>query len=78
LADLRSRVTPSDYATWLARTRLLAARSGTIYVGAPNSFTRRWLDTHFAAPVQRAIAALCGESVAVEFVVEREWGGGTR
>ncbi|MBI3969340.1 MAG: hypothetical protein HY329_27165, partial [Chloroflexi bacterium] len=24
LADLRSRVTPSDYATWLARTRLLA------------------------------------------------------
>ena len=69
LADLREQVTPSNYARWLARARLLERSDGTAVVGAPDALTAKQLAGRLDALVRRALSDACGEPVAVAYVV---------
>ena len=69
LADLREQVTPSNFARWLVRARLLERSDGTAVVAAPDALTAKQLAGRLDALVRRALSDACGEPVAVAYVV---------
>jgi hypothetical protein len=72
LARLAQQMTPANYQTWLADTRPLGRRGGTLVVGAPSAFVREWLQTRFRALVRRALLEAAPDLRDVTFTVAAE------
>jgi chromosomal replication initiator protein len=71
LGQLQLLVTRANYDTWLRDTIGLRHEPGRFVVGAPNDFATEWLGMRLRPLIARALAAVVGEQIHVEFEVLR-------
>ena len=56
LGEIELNISPSVYATWFKKTRLLSRSADELVVGVPNVFTQKQLETQFKPLVKKALA----------------------
>ncbi len=76
--ELQVQMPRAMYDTWLRNTEALALDDGVLTVGVRNTFVKDWLENRLLETVERAVAGVLGEPVALQFVVNtapRDQGG---
>ncbi|MYB40361.1 chromosomal replication initiator protein DnaA [Candidatus Saccharibacteria bacterium] len=56
LGEIELNISPSVYATWFKKTKLLSRDPDELVVGVPNVFTQKQLETQFRPLVKKALA----------------------
>jgi hypothetical protein len=69
LAQLQEIMTPENYTTWLAPTRVVHHDGDCLYVAAAQLFHRDWLDYKLRHRVEAALKHIGHPEIKVEFVV---------
>lgn len=72
LARVEQRISKPSFDTWLKSTRMLDYRNDTVMIGAPNSFTRDWLENHYIQLIAGIMSELTGEDVHIRFTVPED------
>ncbi|KZE37580.1 chromosomal replication initiation protein DnaA [Bhargavaea cecembensis] len=72
LARVEQRISKPSFDTWLKSTRMIDYRNDTIIIGAPNSFTRDWLENHYIQLIAGIMSELTGEDVHIRFTVPED------
>ena len=70
LRDLRERLSPENYETWLAPVRCLGLDSGVVTLRIPNRFFADWLSAHYLELILEAVAEIAPHVRRSEQVVE--------
>ena len=70
LEELRLVMTPENYNTWLAPTRVLAQDGDLLRVAVPCQFNKDWLEAKLHGRVMNTLARVGHEGMRVEYVVE--------
>jgi len=69
LGELRLILTPENYATWLASTRVLTRTKDLLRIGVPKPFQRDWLEHKLHGRVTGVLQRLGHDRLRVEWVV---------
>lgn len=71
LGELRLQLTKSTFDAWLASTDLLThdPDANAFTVGAPDEYTRDWLQNRMASTIRRTLTGVSGRAASVAFVV---------
>ncbi len=69
LAELESRITPSNFRRWLARSRLVCYTTGLAEVTAPDQMSADQLAAHFDPLIRRALQQRTGTPVTIRYSV---------
>jgi len=72
LGELQLILTPENYTTWLATTRVVARTGGTLRIGVPKTFHRDWLEHKLHRRVMDALHHVGYGEMRVEYVVVGE------
>ncbi|NLT42581.1 MAG: chromosomal replication initiator protein DnaA [Anaerolineae bacterium] len=76
--ELQVQMTRAMYDTWLRNTEALSLEDGVLTVSVRNSFVKDWLENRLLDTVERVVASVTGQPLALQFVVdggEREEAG---
>jgi len=68
LTDLKGRITPANYNTWLANTIGLGAENSTFFVVSPDKFNAEEVQRRFEAQVVKSLGIVSGKQYGVCFV----------
>jgi hypothetical protein len=70
LGELHLQMTKATFDTWVRNTRLVSCQDGVFVIGAPNEFTKDWLENRLRTTIERTLVGIMGEPVEVQFVVK--------
>ena len=56
LGEIELNISPSIYATWFKKTKLLSHGSEELVIGVPNAFTQRQLETQYKTLIKKALS----------------------
>lgn len=69
LGELRLILTPENYATWLASTRVLTRTEDLLRIGVPTPFQRDWLASKLHGRVTSVLQRFGHDGLRIEWVV---------
>ena len=69
LEDLKVKVSPANYETWLRNTVGLAQKDGCFIVGVPSSFVTESLENRLHPLIEKTVSGIAGRSLKVQFQV---------
>jgi len=69
LDDLKGKVSPANYQTWLKNTVGLALRDGTFTVGVPSTFVTESLEKRMHPIIEKTLSVIAGHPLKVQFQV---------
>ena len=69
LEDLKVKVSPANYETWLRNTVGLAQKDGCFIVGVPSSFVTESLENRLHPLIEKTVSGIVGRSLKVQFQV---------
>ncbi|MFA5746484.1 MAG: chromosomal replication initiator protein DnaA [Candidatus Paceibacterota bacterium] len=58
LAQIQLNISPANFATWFANTKISSQEEGTIFVSVPNSFAKEWLEQKYNKEILRILRTL--------------------
>lgn len=70
LAQIQLDISPANFATWFANTKILSFEDGIISVATPNSFSKEWLEQKYGKDILKILQSLDKNIKAVSFVVD--------
>jgi len=70
LAQIQLDISPANFATWFANTKILSFEDGIISVATPNSFSKEWLEQKYGKDILKILQPLDKNIKAVSFVVD--------
>src|SRR5919106_5883525 len=68
LEALRREVSEGNFSAWLAHIQLVGIDGNTVVLGAPNPFTKEWVETRYLGIVKNALAEAAGRQLDVVLV----------
>ncbi|MBE0480327.1 MAG: chromosomal replication initiator protein DnaA [Dehalococcoidia bacterium] len=69
LEELRTKVSPANYKTWLRNTVGLVQRDGNLVVGVPSSFVNEALEKRLHPLIEKTVSGIAGRPLTIEFQV---------
>ncbi|MFJ8264070.1 chromosomal replication initiator protein DnaA [Rummeliibacillus sp. NPDC094406] len=72
LSEAKQKISKPSFETWLKSTKLLAYKSDTVTIAAPNSFGREWLENHYVHLIAAILAEITGKDLHIRFVVQQD------
>jgi chromosomal replication initiator protein len=72
LANLEKSVAKHSFENWLKPLRPVAYGDKTVYIAAPNNFSRDWLTQSYAPLLRQAFSQALGTELAVKFILSDE------
>ena len=72
LRDLEIQMSPADFRTWFADTKLDSSAGPVCVVSIENPLTKGWLETKCRGLVARTLQDLMGRPVDVQFAIRRQ------
>ena len=69
LEELRSKVSPSNYKTWLKNTVGLSQQDGSFVVGVPSTFVTDSLEQRLLPLIEKTVTSIAGHPTKVQFQV---------
>lgn len=70
LAELHLVLTPENYNTWLAGTRVVREDGDILYIAVPKPFHKEWLQNKLNGRIVNTLQRLGHEHARVEYIVE--------
>ena len=58
LPILRRKISDSDYKSWIKELIFVKCEDTIVYLSAPNSFIREWIDVNYSYPILCALQAI--------------------
>ena len=72
LGELELQMTRATFNTWLKDTKFLSSRGGAFTISVRNDYAKDWLENRLRDTIARALAAIVGQPVTLQFVVASE------
>ncbi len=70
LKEIQAEIDVTIWDTWFSKVRYLGNDSGGFRVAVPNKYFGDYFEENFSEQLRRKLEALCGQSLAVELVVQ--------
>lgn len=68
LSDIETRISKPSFETWLKSTNAIALNDDTLFISAPNEFSRDWLESRYAKLIEETLFETTGENMKVKIV----------
>ena len=69
LGELRVKVSPANYQTWLKDTIGISQRDGNFIIGVPSTFATESLEARLHPLIEKTLAGIIGSPVKAQFQV---------
>lgn len=70
LAQIQLNISPANFATWFANTKISSQEEGTVFVSVPNSFAKEWLEQKYNKEILRILRALDGSIKEINYRID--------
>ncbi|KAF1085907.1 Chromosomal replication initiator protein DnaA [Sporotomaculum syntrophicum] len=70
--QLKNRLTPQSYSTWINTMQPISIKNNTFYVGVPDQFSKDWLNNNYALLFKEVISDISNSITTVQFIMEDE------
>ncbi len=70
--QLKNRLTPKSYSTWINTMQPISIKNNTFYVGVPDQFSKDWLNNNYALLFREVISDITNANTTVQFILEDE------
>ncbi|MEW9672343.1 chromosomal replication initiator protein DnaA [Ammoniphilus sp. 3BR4] len=68
LAMIETKLSKPSFETWLKSTKAIALDDDTLFISAPNEFSRDWLESRYAQLIGETLYEITGETMKVKIV----------
>lgn len=68
LAMIETKLSKPSFETWLKSTKAIALDDDTLFISAPNEFSRDWLESRYAQLIVETLYEITGETMKVKIV----------
>ncbi|RXT08899.1 chromosomal replication initiator protein DnaA [Ammoniphilus sp. CFH 90114] len=68
LAMIETKLSKPSFETWLKSTKAIALDDDTLFISAPNEFSRDWLESRYAQLIVETLYEITGENMKVKIV----------
>lgn len=68
LSNIETKLSKPSFETWLKSTKALALDDDTLFISAPNEFSRDWLESRYAQLIVDTLYEITGENMKVKIV----------
>lgn len=68
LSDIETKISKPSFETWLKSTKAIALNDDTLFISAPNEFSRDWLESRYATLIEDTLFETTGENMKVKIV----------
>lgn len=72
LNQLKNRLTPQSYSTWVNNMQPISIKNNIFYVGVPDQFSKDWLNNNYALMLKEIISDITNSITTVQFIMEDE------
>jgi len=69
LAQIQLSISPANFATWFNNTCIVDKKGDLIIIGAPNSFSKEWLEKKYSKTILKVLRELDNSIKRIEFKV---------
>ncbi|MFA5432398.1 MAG: chromosomal replication initiator protein DnaA [Candidatus Paceibacterota bacterium] len=69
LSQIQLNISPANFATWFANTRISLIESNEVIVSVPNSFSKEWLEQKYHKDILKILKSLDEEIKEIKYVV---------
>ncbi len=70
--QLKNRLTPKSYSTWINTMQPISIKNNIFYVGVPDQFSKDWLNNNYALLFKEVISDITKANTTVQFILEDE------
>jgi chromosomal replication initiator protein len=70
--QLKNRLTPKSYSTWINTMQPIAIKNNTFYIGVPDQFSKDWLNNNYVLLFREVISDITNANTTVQFILEDE------
>lgn len=70
LAQIQLNISPANFATWFANTKIISFENDTIVVSVPNSFSKEWLEQKYSKDILKILHSIDGNIKNISFTVD--------
>ncbi|RKD22872.1 chromosomal replication initiation protein DnaA [Ammoniphilus oxalaticus] len=68
LSKIESKLSKPSFETWLKSTKAIAMNADTLFISAPNEFSRDWLESRYADLIVETLFEVTGEDIKIKIV----------
>ncbi|WP_134702310.1 chromosomal replication initiator protein DnaA [Ammoniphilus sp. YIM 78166] len=68
LAMIETKLSKPSFETWLKSTKAIALDDDTLFISAPNEFSRDWLESRYAQLIVETLYEITGENMKIKIV----------
>lgn len=68
LSDIETKLSKPSFETWLKSTQAIALDDDTLFISAPNEFSRDWLESRYATLIVETLYEITGENMKIKIV----------
>jgi chromosomal replication initiator protein len=69
LAQIQLNISPANFATWFANTKISSVNDNIVVVSVPNSFSKEWLEQKYDKEILKILKSLDENIKNIEYVV---------
>lgn len=69
LAQIQLNISPANFATWFANTKISSIEKDTVLVSVPNSFSKEWLEQKYNKDILKILHSLDAEIKTINYTV---------
>jgi chromosomal replication initiator protein len=69
LAQIQLNISPANFATWFANTKISSIEKDTVLVSVPNSFSKEWLEQKYNKDILKILHSLDSEIKTINYMV---------
>lgn len=70
LAQIQLNISPANFATWFANTKIASQEEGTVIVSVPNSFAKEWLEQKYNKEILKILKALDSSIKEISYQID--------
>jgi chromosomal replication initiator protein len=70
LAQIQLNISPANFATWFASTKIASQEEGVIIVSVPNSFAKEWLEQKYNKEILKILRALDPSIKEINYLID--------
>ncbi|MDD5696512.1 MAG: DnaA/Hda family protein, partial [Candidatus Pacebacteria bacterium] len=70
LAQIQLNISPANFATWFANTKILSLENDVVTISVPNSFSKEWLEQKYGKDILKILHTTDENVKTISFVVD--------
>ncbi|WP_347489491.1 chromosomal replication initiator protein DnaA [Desulfoscipio sp. XC116] len=72
ISQLKNRLTPQSYSTWINTMQPITIKNNTFYIGVPDQFSKDWLNNNYSFLFKEVLSNIINAKTTAQFILEDE------